>query len=406
VFSNPELDTEGRRDWLLESNDWFWLDDGQARLFFDNTISRDDYTECLVNIESSVAIAESTWGLRQGPEIDIYLYKSSDQLFDYTTRSRGFSLPHDNEIHLSVDDIDDTEHLAGWLVSQRLNTRPDATVFPLLRAGLNHYFMGTRPELDRLAAHYIYYYGGEILDTGVLFPLSYDYTFSDEYTGMSASFLHYLLEEGRVSSSDLTEFYRLLWSNPRMMWAPPMMAGLMSLNYSEGDVRSWQHDALIGPEELDDLFRIVLRIDISAEIGAWQDTLQDEIAAVTAELGTISAQVERVDIDLSTPESSLESWWQAYRAGDFDGMIEASTPEIASVLTDARNIYIAQGVLDQVIVDYFIRPYRGATLTVLQDQPYGNELHVFEVVIERGEASEYKTIVVRRSGSMWLVDEN
>ncbi len=405
VLSNPELDTEGRLEWIRNSEDWFMVDDGTVRLFFESDIERVDYTRCLSGVRDGLSMAESTWGLMPAGTVDVFLYSSMDHLFDYTLRSDGFALPVDAEIYLALDDLDDIGHLTGWLVAQRLNTRPDATVFPLLRAGFNHYFLGSRDEIDRLAAREIYYYGGRIEDVGLLFPMSFDYTFSDEFAAMSSSFLHYLIDEGRVSTDGLEEFYRLLRDNPRGRWHAPLMSMLARYNFEDGDVASWQ-DTLLTPEQVQDLFANVLDIDVAQEIEAWHGTLADEIAAVEAELGALTVNVQRVDVDLSTAEKALESWWNAYRAGDFDSLIQASTRDMASFFEEARQIYQEQGVFEQVLLDSFIIPYRGARMVVVQTGTFAEDLYVFEVQIEKSDGVEEWTFVVRREGNLWKVDSN
>lgn len=404
-LSNPELDSEGRLQWIRDSENWFVVDDGRIRLFFENSIERDDYTECLSNLRDGLDMAESTWNLMPGGPTDVYLYSTSDRLFDFTLRSDGFALPTDGEIHMALADLDDTLHLTGWLASHRLNTRPDATAFPLLRAGFNHYFMGTRNEIDRLAAREIYYYGGRIEDIGLLYPLSFDYTFSEEYNAMASSFMHYLIEEGRVSTDTLKRFYRLLWANPRARMHAPLMSYLRRLNFEEGEARSWQQ-GLLSQEQVHDLFGNVLGVDITTELEDWQGTLDDEIEAVSSEFGSLTAEVERVDIDLSSPEKALETWWEAYRAGDFDGLIASSTREMASFFEEARQIYREEGIFDQVVLDYFIRPYRGARMVVMSSNAFTENIYVFEVQIEKGEEIEERTIVVRMEGNEWKVDSN
>ena len=406
-MSNPELDTEGRLEWIRDSGEWFLIDDGIVRLYFDSGIARNDYTQCLARVRDGLAAAENTWGLMPAGPVDVYLYSADDRLFDYTLRSDGFAVPVDSEIHLAVEDMDDLGHLTGWLVSQRLNTRPDATTFPLLRAGFSHYFMGSREELDRLAARELYYYdyGGTFMDVGLTFPLSLDYTYSDEYASMSASFMHYLIEEGRVNTDKLKTFYRLLWDNPGGRWHAPLMSYLRRRTFEEGEARSWQQ-GLLSRAQIDDLFRNVLGIDLSAELAAWQGTLAGEIERVRSELGSLSAQVQRVPIDLSTPEKALESWWNAYRAGDFDGLIASSTTDMASLIQDARAIYREQGILDQVIVDYFVRPYHSANMIVVETGTFADNLYVFQVRIEKGDETESRTIVVRQEGNQWKVDSN
>ncbi len=403
-YTNPELDTEGRLMWIENSDDWFLIDDGTVRLFFEDGVERETYTSCLAQIRDGITAAENTWGLLPNGAIDVYLYASTDHLFDYTLRSNAFALPIDIEIHMAPSDMDGIPHLTGWLVSRRLNTRPDETNFPVLRAGFNHYFMGSRHEIDSIAAREIYYYGGTITDDVLLFPISYDYTFSNEYYAMSASFFHHLIDSSRVNVNDLEIFYRLLWANPKARMLPPLMEELSQLGM-EGEVVGWQ-ESLITPAQVYDLFRNVLGVDLGEEIASWQAGLSDEIALVSAELGNISTEIQRVSVDLSTPEKALESWWNAYKAGDFDAMIESSTREMGQFLTDARDYYREQDILDLVIMDHFIRPYRDARMVVVNTGSYADNIYAFEVRIEKDDEVEEKTIVVRMEGSDWKVDSN
>jgi hypothetical protein len=403
-FSNAELDTEGRFEWITNSANWSRLDDSRVTLYIESGVSRDVYLACLSSTRDSLAMVESVWGMVPGGNIEVFLYASTDSLFDYTLRSNGFTIPGDAEIHMVPRDIEEIEYLVGWLVSQRLNTRPEGTIFPLFRAGFSHYYLGSRDEVDALAARELYYYGGTIEDNILLFPLSFDYTYSEEYTAMCASFLHYLIEEGRVSVASLAKFYRLLWANPAARWQAPLISELIRLNPNLG-ATSWQQ-GLITPAQVSDLSINVLGLDLEDEIQAWQGTLTDEIAFVTVELGSLTADVQRVQVDLTTPENALRSWWEAYRAGDFDALISASTREMGSFFSEARDIYREQGILDQVILDHFIRPYRSANMVVVQTGTFAEDLYVFEVKIEKGDEIEEMTIVIRYEDGKWKVDSN
>jgi tetratricopeptide (TPR) repeat protein len=405
-FVTPGTDTEGRLQWIRDSYNWFQLDDGTIRLFFDNTIERSKYIEVVNELHNGLTEAESRWGLLPGGAMDVYLFKSSDQLFDYTDRSEGFALPIDYEIYISTDEIDLIPYLTGLIVSSRINTRPDGTVFPWFRAGFNNYFMADPEEIDRMAAHEIYYYGGTIDGDLLLFPLSFDYTYSEEYRAMAASFMHYLVEGGRVDAGKLETFYKLLWSNPEARIRPPIMGEIERwMNQVEGEAVSWQ-DTLMSAAYIYEMFNLMIGVDLQGEIAQWQASLSDEIQQVETELGDLSASVTRVEVDLSTPEKALETWWNAYRAGDFDAMIQSSTQDMASFLEEARQYYIEQGVLDQVIVEYFVRPYRSARMVVTRTGSFADNIYVYDVNIETGDRTEPKTIVVRLEGNLWKVDTN
>ena len=405
AISNPELDTEGRLQWIQDAANWYLIDDGRLRLFFDKGVDRDTYTSCLAQIRDGLTQAETLWQVTPSGTIDVYLYASTDRLFDFTIRSKGFAIPTDAEIHLAPSDTPDSKHLAGWVLSQRLNSRPEGTVFPFFRAGFCHYFIAAPDEINRRAAREIYYYGGNLPDYELLFPLSFDYTYSEEYATMSASFLHYLIEDRGVSIDGLEKFYRLLWSRPDSRFLPPLIAALSRLDFGTSEARNWQ-DQLLAPDQVYGLFQSVLGINLTSEMAGWQQSLAGDIAAVQAELGSLTADVQRVQVDLSTPQKTLETWWNAYRAGDFSALIAASTSEMAGILSDARDMYIQQGILQQVILDNFIRPYRSAQMVVVQEGEFGDDLYVFQVQIVRGTDIQDMTIAVRKEGNQWKIDSN
>ena len=47
---------------------------------------------------------------------------------------------------------------------------------------------------------------------------------------MSASFLHYLVEDKGVAISSIVKFYRLMWSRPDSRWQPPLMDEINKLD--------------------------------------------------------------------------------------------------------------------------------------------------------------------------------
>ena len=98
--------------------------------------------------------------------------------------------------------------------------------------------------------------------------------------------------------------------------------------------------------------------------------------------------------------------WEAYRAGDFDALIATSTRDMANFFSEARDLYEEEGIFDQVVLDYFIRPYRQARMIVVSTGTFTESIYVFEVQIEKGDEIEERTIVVRREGNVWKVDSN
>lgn len=403
-FTNPEVDTEGRKHWIENSDQWYYVDAGDVRLYFEQTIERDMYTQVVADYRNSISMVEASWGMIPGPSVDVYLYDSEDHLFDYTLRSDGFAIPQDLEIHMTPKDIDQIDHLTGWVLSQRLNSRSASSLFPLLRAGIANYFMADRADLDMEAARGLYFYGGRIDDIDLLFPLSFDYTYSKEYVTISASFVHYLIEEHKVDAYDLLRFYRLVWSRPAIGWQSLWAKYISSWDLGD-NATTWARD-LVTPEIIYSLAESNLGINLRMEITAWEDSLQDDVQAVEAEIGLLTAEIQKVSVNCTTPVDTLESWWSAYRAGDFDAMIECSTHEMGSVLSEARDLYEEQGILEQVILDRFVRPNRQANMIVIQQGEFGEGIYVFEVKIERGSDVQEMTIVVRKEGEKWKVDAN
>jgi hypothetical protein len=404
VFSNPERDTEGRLQWIKDSTTWLLINSGDIRLFFEAGIDQPTYSDCLLKIRDGLREAGETWGISTSAPLDVYLYATGDHLFDYTLRRKAFAIPSDSEIHMAVSDIPKAEYLAGWVAAQVINTRPDAAVFPLLRAGFDNYFLDNRGGIDALAAKEIYFYGGNVSVDVVVFPLSFDYTFSDEYINMASSFMHFLVEDEGMNVADLQRFYRHLAARPQQVIQPPLMTELLR-GAIQSEMKSWQQ-TILTPAQVTGLFQTVLGIDLSAELASWQEGLSDELAAMEAELGSYSAEIRHVEIDLSTPENALRSWWEAYRAGDLDGLISASTNEVASALSDLKDMWVEQGILEKVILEDFILPYRSANMVVVQQAAFGDSIRVFEVEIERGTEVQQMTIVVRKESNLWRIDSN
>ena len=406
LFSNPEADSEGRSQWLKNSKQWYLVNNGDLRLFFEEGVDKETYSKCLSDAVKGLDTARNMWNIVSTGPVDLFLYSSSDHLFDYTLHSKGFALPIDAEIHLSVTDIPQLPHLTGWVLAFKLNTRSDLTAFTLLRAGFSHYFMDSPEKIDSEAAREIYYYGGTIPDNELLFPLSFNYTYTEEYAALAASFVHFLIDEKRVQKGDLLNFYRLVWARNDSRWQPPLMTEILSWSGNLDFKAASTDQRTLTPDQLYGLFQNKLGVDLSGQMADWQAGLADEMAAVKTELGDLAANIKSVKVDLSTPESALQTWWDAYCSGDFDGLIASSTRDLANFLTEAKQIYIQQGILDQVIIDNFIRPNKNAQMIVDETGNFGDNLYAFRIRIVRGTEEEQMTVVVRKESGEWRIDSN
>ena len=407
TLSSEAYDTEGRLKWHEELDNWQFIDDGTVRLFFETGT---EWEPVLSEIRKDLLLAKTTWGIFDDRPVYVFLYSSSDSLFDYTLRYDGFALPEDAELHISPADISSVEHLVGWLVGGQLNTRSNESTLPLFRAGFNHYFMGSPDDINRLAAKELYFYGDMLTDDYLLFPLAYDYTFSDEYSAISSSFIHYLIDDGNVSVSKLSEFNRLLADSPAARLIPPMMEDLTmkqeQLQIPQEVNIVGRMESLITPAEVHDLFRTKLGMDLGDAFQGWHDSLAPLIADVEQEFANMTTETERVDTDLSTPEAALKTWWDAYIHGDIDTLIEASATEPADFLISARDMYIERGILESVLIENFVLPNRGAIMRVIAEGAIADDRYAFQVRIERGGEMEDRTYSLRKEDGKWKVDNN
>jgi len=394
-------DTEGRLRWHENLDNWQFVDDGVVRLYFEAGTS---WEPVLSALRDGLAVAGNTWRLQGNPTVYAFLYASSDSLFDYTLRYDGFALPLDSEMHFSPADINRIEHIAGWLVSARLNTRSDEASLPLIRAGFNHYFMGTRDEVDHIAAKELFFYGELLTDDYLLFPIAYDYTFSDEFSAISSSFMHYLIDDGDVSVNRLREFHRLLHDSPTARILPPMMAEMAKFDEAMNVIG--RQGTLVTPAQVYDLFRTRTGLDLGEAFDGWRENLAPTIAEIETQYEGITEEVERVSMDLSTPELALRTYWDAWIHGDIDVLIDASTEEPAEFLRNARDLYIERGILEAAMFETFILPNRGAVMRVVFEEAVSDDRHVFQVRIERGGEFEERTFVIRKEGRHWKVDTN
>jgi hypothetical protein len=203
----------------------------------------------------------------------------------------------------------------------------------------------------------------------------------------------------------MEKFYRLLWSKPDNRDLPPLIAALMKYNTSPLKIMNYQQDALTA-DQVYGLAQSVLGINLATELAGWQKSLGPDLEAVKAELGSITDQVQKVQVDLTTPDKALQSWWDAYRAGDFNALISSSTKDMADMLKDAREMYIKQGTFEQDIQKNFIRPYHTARMDIVNKGQFAEDLYVYQVNIVKGADIKEMSIVVRLEGKQWKIDSN
>jgi len=267
---------------------------------------------------------------------------------------------------------------------------------------LNHYFLADAGELDFEAAQEVFYYGGSLDATYILFPISLDYTYTEEYAAMSASYLRYLIEDRNIPFSRIVQFHRFLWDDPGARWQGPLITELARLNPNLG-LTTWQQ-TLVTPEQVMELFRNVLSIDMMTEVDGWIVSLEPDIARWEAQLGSVAWSIPDVDIDLSSPENALDTWWNAYKTGNFEVMIRASSDEMAGYLEEAMDLYEDEGILEQVQIDQFLN-FRDAEMVIINSATAG-DLRVFEVQVMNDGTVAGMTMLVRREGGSWKVDAN
>jgi hypothetical protein len=209
---------------------------------------------------------------------------------------------------------------------------------------------------------------------GAIFLGSSNFFGSTEYDRLAGSFCKYLLENESVDA--FGKLYRGLF--PR-------------------------HD----PEMVGDAFQRFYEKPLDSLVAAWYSSISPIIAEVKAEVGAIAYDLTPVEVDLSTPETALESWYQALRKGDFDALISASTPELAELLREAKAAYEEEGILKEVVVEQFVYPYYPTTYSITQSGELGKDIYVFKInVIKDDEVIDTKDVPLRKIGGKWYIDVN
>ena len=374
MLTNPDADRTGRSRFLGELDNWKRLPGNGVTLYFHAGIPEATYRRVLKSAEGELAKLVAKFGhILPGP-VEVYLYTKTDDLVAYTTSDQPQAIDGDKEIHLQPESIGDIPRLMAMVYSIALNARPKVDRHPLMRYGFdNAYSSGEADEsLDYLAAKQLLLF--DEAPGGTLFLGTSNFFGTTEYSVLVGSFCRYLLAKEHVDA--FMKLYRGLYPNHET----PMVEGAVQRFYNK---------------TLDDL------------VEAWYESLTPVIAQVKSEVGSMTYDLKPVTIDLSTPEAALETWFQALRMGDYDALLQSSTPELNQILEEAKKAYEDKGIFKEIVIEQFVYPYYPTTYDIVRSGSLGNEAFIFRIgVVKDGKVISERDVPLRKINGKWYIDIN
>jgi hypothetical protein len=306
-----------------------------------------------------------------GP-VEVYLYVNTDDMVPYTASEEPLAIDGDREIHLQVERVADISHLMTMVYSIALNARPKSDRHPIMRDGFdNAWSNGYAGEsIDTLAARQLLLF--DEAPRGTLFLGTSTFFGSTEYGVLAGSFCKYLLAKEPVDA--FMKLYKGLYP----YHDSEMIEGAVKRLYNK---------------TLDEL------------VGAWYASLGSIIAQVRSEVGSMTYDLKPVKVDLSTPEATLATWFQALRMGDYDALMQSSTPELRQLLVDAKKAYEEKGIFKEIIVERFVYPYYPTACEVVSSGKLGNDIFIFKInVTKNKKVMDVKDVPIRKIAGKWYVD--
>jgi hypothetical protein len=373
-ITSPEADRTGRYKFLTNINDWKRLTRENVILYFHLGITENDYSAALRDAENQLGALESRFGLKLPGPVEIYLYINPEDMAGYTSLEDPLPLDTDREIHLAVEQVDEMPYLVAYIYAGVLNSRPRAEKHPLMRGGFYmSFYKSPRGEtIDELAARHLLLF--DEAPGATLFLRESAFFGSAEYDRLSGSFCGYLLVNEPVEK--FLDIYRGLYPT---------------------------HDR----EMVEAAFERTYGKPMDELAGDWYASLGPMIAKARADVDATEYDLSPVDVDLSSPENALASWYEALRKGDFDALIKSSTPELKELFTDAKDAYTREGIFKEVIIEEFVYPYYPTTYRIVNEGPLGDKIYIFKIeIVKDDEVIEEKNVALRKISGKWYIDVN
>lgn len=374
IHTNPDADSYGRYRFLNDIENWKRLSVEGIVVYFQAGIPEGDYQAILSAAERELSELESIFSNTLPYAVELYLYTDTDTLAQYTHFDESFSVDNAGEIHMHAAGRDEMPQLMTNVYSSALNMRARDVRHPLMKGGLD-YFRYVDPsgnDIDSLAARHLSIFD-DTPSASLLLRESAFYG-SAEYDKLAGSFCAYLIENKPVK--DFITLYNGLY--PRHT-----------------------------PEQIEAIFELFYGRSMDDLVAEWYDALSPRIAEARLDRSISSYDRTPVELDLSTPEATLGSWYEALRMGDYDALIGASTPDLAELLKKAREVYEEEGIFDEVLIEEFVFPYYPTTYRVTSEGPIGDELYIFKIeIVKDGEVIEEKNVALTRIKKKWYVGTN
>jgi len=374
VLTNPDADRTGRSKFLRELENWKRLPGNGVDLYFHVGIAEASYRNALKSAEDELGKLAAKFGKTMPGQVEVYLYVDTDDMVLYTASEEPLAMDGDREIHLQVDRIGDMPHLMAMVYSSALNARPKSDRHPIMRDGFdNAYSNGYAGEsIDSLAARQLLLF--DEAPKGTLFLGTSNFFGSTEYGVLAGSFCKYLLVKEPVDA--FMKLYKGLYP---------------------------YHDS----EMIEAAVKRFYNKTFDELVGAWYASLSPMIAQIKTEVGSMTYDLSLVKVDLSTPEAALETWFQALRRGDYDALVQSSTPELGQLLEDARKAYEEKGIFKEIVVEQFVYPYYPTTYEVVRSGKLGEDIFIFKInIIKDKKVIDEKDVPLKKIDGKWYVDIN
>jgi hypothetical protein len=354
VMSFANADSTGRFTFLSNIINWKRLTGDGVTVYFQSGISQGDYKDALERSEQELRRFEGLFGVSLPFHIELYLYADTTEMAQYTSLEEPLTVDGASEIHTTVDQAGMLPHLIAKVYSPALNSRPRAERHPLLRGGWDYCFYvdPSGEDVDTMAARYLAIFE-EPPSSRLLLRESTFYG-SVEYDNLAGSFCAYLIE-----NKDVRHFAKLY-------------QGLYP-----------KHT----PEMVEDLFGKIYGKPMDELVAEWYNSLRPLITQAKADMSVLSFDTVKVELDLSTPETTLAGYFEALRNGDYDALIDACIPELGAILGEARDAYVDEGIFDEIIIMDFIFPYFPNSYNILSEGPIADDLYFFKIAIVRSGGS-------------------
>lgn len=355
AITHPNADSTGRYRFLNDINNWKRLTGDGVSVYFQVGIPKSDYLAALAKGEAELKRIVGLFGKRLPFPVELYLYADTGAMVQYTHLEEPLPVDSASEIHLTVNQTGRLPHLIAQVYSSALNNRPRDERHQLMRGGLDFCFYvdPSGRDVNTLAARYLSIF--EEPPSSLLLLRESTFFGSPGYNNLAGSFCAYLVENEPVSH--FVNLYQGLY--PRH--TREMVEAIFEKFYGK---------------PMDDL------------VAGWYRSLSPLMAKAKADMNILSFDRASVELDLSTPETALAGWYESMRNGDYDALIDASTPDLRGLLEAARDAYEDEGIFDEVVIGEFVYPYYATTYNITGKGPIGDEIYFFKIEIVKTRDSD------------------